>query len=81
MRAKRFILLVDPRYPAEREVLTAIKAAPAGEGAAFLRSLMLIGFGEIEKDKARAQSVPDSADKAGYEVPAQEKTDDEVGTV
>lgn len=56
MRAKRFILLLDPRYPEEQEALDTIKAAPKGEGAAFLRALMLIGYGEIKKRKALEQS-------------------------
>lgn len=53
MRAKRFILLLDPRYPEEREVFNTIKAAPNREGAAFLRALLLIGFDEIKKENSR----------------------------
>lgn len=80
MRARRFILLLDPRYTVEREALNTIKAAPEGEGAAFLRALMLIGFGEIKKEKSREQSASVPADEAGHGAPVQEKTDDETGT-
>lgn len=81
MRARRFILLLDPRYSVERMMLNTIKAAPDRERAAFLRSLILIGFGEIKKDKPREQSASEPADEAGHEAPAQEKTDDETGTI
>jgi len=80
MRARRFILLLDPRYSMEREALNIIKAAPEGEGAAFLRALMLIGFGEIKKDQSREQSASLPADKTSQGAPVQEKTDDETGT-
>ncbi len=74
MRARRFILLLDPRYPVEQEALNAIKAAPEGEGAAFLRALMLIGFGEIKKDKARVQIS--SVESKEHAAPPQEITDE-----
>jgi hypothetical protein len=61
MRARRFILLLDPRYSVEMEALNTIKAAPEGERAAFLRALILIGFGEIKKDKSREQYTLASA--------------------
>lgn len=55
MRSRRFILLLDLRYEGEREVFGTIKAAPDGDGAAFVRALMLMGFNEIKRDKARSQ--------------------------
>ncbi len=80
MRARRFILLLDPRYAVEREALNTIKAAPEGEGAAFLRALMLIGFGEIKKAKSRERSASKPDDAVSHGEAAQEKTDDETGT-
>lgn len=55
MRSRRLILLLDLRYDGEREVFGTIKAAPAGEGAAFVRAMMLMGFKEIQREKARSQ--------------------------
>lgn len=80
-RARRFILLLDPRYSVEREALLTIKAAPDGEGAAFLRALMLIGYGEVKKDKGkgREQSASGVAEAGVSEASAQ-GTDNETGT-
>lgn len=79
MRARRFILLLDPRYSVEREALKIIKAAPEGEGAAFLRALMLIGYGELKKDKTREHPTSNGA-TAGGEAPVKEVMDDETRT-
>ncbi|KPY55693.1 hypothetical protein ALO93_200184 [Pseudomonas amygdali pv. sesami] len=57
MRSKRFILLLDLRYEVEREVYGMIKAAPDGEGAAFVRALMLMGFNEIKRSKATSDAI------------------------
>lgn len=57
MRSKRFILLLDLRYEVEREVHGLIKAAPDGEGAAFVRALMLMGFNEIKRVKATSDAL------------------------
>lgn len=80
MRARRFILLLDPRYSVEREALKIIKAAPEGEGAAFLRALMLIGYGEIKKDKTSRENPTSNGVSAGGEAPEQEVMDDETRT-
>ncbi|MFO3661017.1 MULTISPECIES: hypothetical protein [Pseudomonas syringae group] len=34
-----------------------IKAAPDGEGAAFVRALMLMGFNEIKRSKATSDAI------------------------
>jgi len=56
VRSRRFILLLNLRYPSESELFRTVKAAPDGDGAAFVRDLMLMGFKEIKADKARTQS-------------------------
>jgi hypothetical protein len=63
MRQKRYPLLLDPKYPPERQVLSALSAVPDGERAGFLRALILLGHQEIERDamRQRACQKPDSA--------------------
>jgi len=56
-RTRRFVLLVDPRYPLENDALHVIKTAPDGERAAVLRALILMGFDEIKKAQARKQGA------------------------
>lgn len=53
VRSRRFILLLNLRYQSENELFRTVKAAPDGDGAAFVRDLMLMGFKEIKADKAR----------------------------
>lgn len=53
MRSKRYSLFLDPRYAVEREIRDIIKAAPEREGNAFIRALILLGYQEKLRDKAR----------------------------
>lgn len=64
MAARRFILLLDPKYPVEREALSFIKATPDGEGSAFLRALILIGYADMKKEAAQGQIAPVGAPRA-----------------
>jgi hypothetical protein len=63
VRQKRYPLLLNPNYPPERQVLSALNAVPDGERAGFLRALILLGHQEIERDAAgqRAYPNPDAA--------------------
>lgn len=53
LTSRRYILLLDPRFHVERDILRVIKAAPDGEGAPFVRALLLIGYSELKSDKSR----------------------------
>lgn len=63
MRQKRYPLLLNPNYPPERQVLSALNTVPDGERAGFLRALILLGHQEIERDAARQRGYqkPDVA--------------------
>lgn len=58
MKPRRYILLLDPRYQEEEAIFNLIKAAPSREQASFARALMIMGYNEIKKDKARAAQLP-----------------------
>jgi len=48
----RSSVILDSRYPVERDVMALLKAVPAsGERTTFLRSLVLIGYNDLRKDR------------------------------
>lgn len=53
LASRRHIILLDPRFQVEQDILRVIKGAPDGEGAPFLRALLLIGYSQIKSDKSR----------------------------
>lgn len=55
MGSRRCTMYLDLRYEGEKEVYEVIKSAPSGDGSAFIRSLVLIGFLEMERQKALSQ--------------------------
>lgn len=57
MRQKRFPLLLDSRYPPERQILEAISGVPEGERAGFMRTLILLGHQQITKESACASQL------------------------
>lgn len=50
MRQKRYPLLLDSDYPPEGAVFRAINAVPKGEQAAFIRTLIILGHKEMQKE-------------------------------
>jgi len=50
--SRRFILLLDARYEAEKDMLKTVKAVPKGEGAPFVRALMALGYKDLRKDRS-----------------------------
>ena len=57
MRARRFIVLLDSRYPKEKEIIAAYKSSPKGTGSSLLRGLFLLGYDEYKNKQ------PSSSDK------------------
>lgn len=54
MGTRRYPLQLDTSYPPERQVFEVVMSVPDGERAAFLRSLVLIGHQEIQKERQRS---------------------------
>jgi len=45
-------VMLDPHYPVERDAIALLKAVPAsGERTTFLRSLVLIGYNALCKER------------------------------
>jgi len=56
----RTSVMLDPRYPVERDAIALLKAVPAsGERTTFLRSLVLIGYNALCKERERAAKPND----------------------
>lgn len=53
---KRTNLMLDPRYPIERDTIALLQAVPpSGERTAFLRALVLIGYHDLCKGRPQQQ--------------------------
>ncbi len=49
-------VMLDSRYPVERDAIALLKAVPAsGERTTFLRSLVLIGYSDLCKDREQSR--------------------------
>ena len=51
-RAKRNIMLLSDHVPAERQLIELLDAIPAGNEAAFVRGLVVLGFRESQQAAA-----------------------------
>ena len=57
-KQRRYPLLLDERYPPERELLQILLTLPKGERRPFLRTLIMAGHQEIAAERKRNASIP-----------------------
>ncbi|CAM3663136.1 hypothetical protein BOFL111202_17610 [Bordetella flabilis] len=58
-------VLLAPRYPVERDAIALLKAVPSGERTTFLRSLVLIGYNDLRKDREQARERVQQPNRTG----------------